>query len=370
MTMGITKRLMTLISSGFVLAAAPGAEGWKPRRAEPSFEPGLQPDSSPPPPGPTEQTDTYLQPPEETSGSKYVAVFVSGAVFASAVAAGLWLLTGLSSSTLPATLKATVARLQPSPPPLAQRATCDVEPVTVAASNADGRFPLQTSGAGLMAADIASLLVIGNEAVAAGRPRDAEAAFLMSCRVADELKGPGSVELADAKYHLGSLYARLALGGTLAAGTDRAELIRRAEPMYLDSLQTSIALQGEAGEKSQLAAQGLARLRQTLAQELNSQTVPVPVATAAPVQAASVPVLATTPVPVPAKVPQREAASVATQPPPARVQPMAVASPAARTVPPVPAPAPEPEVKPVQNKPAGANCPEAVATLGLCNPGR
>ena len=70
-------------------------------------------------------------------------------------------------------MKATVARLQPSAPPLEQRATCNVEPATPVAGEADGRFPLHASVAGLVVADIASLIVIGNEAAATGRPRDA-----------------------------------------------------------------------------------------------------------------------------------------------------------------------------------------------------
>ncbi len=244
-------------------------------------------------------------------------------------------------------MKATVARLQPSAPPLAQRATCNVEPATPAAGEADGRFPLHASVAGLVAADIASLIVIGDEAAATGRPRDAEAAYLMSCRLADKLKGAGSAELADAKYQLGAHYARLALGGGVVSGADRAELLRRAEPLYLDSLQASVALRGEAHEKSQLAAQGLAALRQTAAQGNNVQPAP-----------------ATASAPVPAPAPERVAGPGVSQPPPASARAPAVAAPTARQAPVTDAGPSSP-----QDFPATKACPEAVAALGLCNPG-
>ena len=92
----------------------------------------------------------------------------------------------------------------------------------------------------------------------------------MSYRLADKLKGVGSAESADTKHHLGLHYAGLALAagasGGSTAGTDRAELLRRAEPLYLDSLRTSVAHYGQAHETSQLLAQSLAALRQTLVQ--------------------------------------------------------------------------------------------------------
>ncbi len=256
-------------------------------------------------------------------------VFASGFVLAGVAAAGLWLLAGAGLSSLPGKMKATVARLQPSAPPLAQRATCNVEPATPAAGEADGRFPLHASVAGLVAADIASLIVIGDEAAATGRPRDAEAAYLMSCRLADKLKGAGSAELADAKYQLGAHYARLALGGGVVSGADRAELLRRAEPLYLDSLQASVAL------------------RQTAAQGNNVQPAP-----------------ATASAPVPAPAPERVAGPGVSQPPPASARAPAVAAPTARQAPVTDAGPSSP-----QDFPATKACPEAVAALGLCNPG-
>lgn len=345
--MSITKRLKATIASGFALAAAPQTEGWKPRRpaVSPAFDP--QPASDRPPARAPAAPETKAQSPGGAPAPRDLLVFASGFVLAAAAAAGLWLLAGAGLPSLPGKMKATVARLQPSVP-LEQQATCNVEPATPVTGEADGRFPLHASVTGLVAADIASLIVIGNEAAATGRPRDAESAYLMSCRVADKLKGAGSGELADAKYQLGAHYARLVLGGSVAAGTDRAELLRRAEPMYLDSLHASVALRGEAHEKSQLAAQGLAALRQTAAKGKSAQPAP---ATAS----------ATAALPIPA--PERVTGSGASQQLPASVQ-LPAASPIPR-----PPSMTAAEIQTPQDLPASKPCPDAVAALGLCNPG-
>jgi uncharacterized protein YecT (DUF1311 family) len=113
---------------------------------------------------------------------------------------------------------------------------------------------------------MASFIIVGKEAATAGRPRDAEVAFLMSCRVAEKLKGADSVESADAKYQLAAHYARLALAPGPEAGADRSELLKRADRLYSESSQTYLAKYGQASEKFRFAAEGLASVRQTLAQ--------------------------------------------------------------------------------------------------------
>ena len=157
-----------------------------------------------------------------------------------------------------------------------QLAACPLQPATAIASAKDGQFPLQPGVSGLMAADIASFIVVGKEAAASGRPRDAEIAFLMACQVADKLKGSASVESADARYELGSHYARLGLASSLAAAANRAELLGRAELLYSDSLHTYRLKYGQANEKSLFATQGLASVRQTLAKGDNVQRAPAP----------------------------------------------------------------------------------------------
>ena len=220
-----------------------------------------------------------------------------------------------------------------------------MEPAAAAASEKDGKFPLQAGVEGLIAADITSFIFIGNEAAAAGRPRDAEAAFLMACRVADKLGGAGSVESADAKYQLGSHYARLALGGGVAGESDRVELLKRAEPLYLESLQTSIARYGEAHEKSQQAAKGLAAVRQA------------PPSTPGPAQAQAQ-------IMPPAPAPKLAARVEASEKPPKLAPPVAGAAPGVSPLPPA-----EAQGKNRKRPPAVQQCLPAVATLGLCSPG-
>ncbi|MDB5742542.1 MAG: hypothetical protein JWR68_857 [Polaromonas sp.] len=164
---------------------------------------------------------------------------------------------------------------QPSPSLTAPLASCSLQPLTTVAGEKDGRFPLQSEVDGLTAADAASFIVVGKEAAAAGRTRDAEVAFLMSCRVAQKLKGADSVESASAKYQLGWHYAKVALEGN-AAGASRAEMLKRAEGLYSDSLQTYRTQYGESHEKSRFAAEGLAAVRQRLAQASNTPSVPGP----------------------------------------------------------------------------------------------
>ena len=147
-------------------------------------------------------------------------------------------------------------------PAPSQSAACPLPPAAaaIAAGKKDGQFALQADLSSMAAANIASFIVLGKEAAAAGRPRDAEVAFLMACRVADRLKGGDSVESANAKYQLGWLYARLALEDSASAR--RAELRTRAERLYADSLRTFQAKYGPAHEKTRFAVEGLAALQQ------------------------------------------------------------------------------------------------------------
>ena len=262
--------------------------------------------------------------------------------------AAVWMTRDPALSSVPGKPKTSVAAApQPVAPASQKLATCPLQPAVVMASEQDGQFPLQAEVAGLIAADIATFIVLGKEAAAAGRPRDAEVAFLMSCRVAHKLKGPDSVESADAKYQLGSHYARLALGGGLAAGADRAELLSRAEILYADSLHTYATRYGEADEKSRFAAQGLASVRQTVAQAQKVQPVPEP-----------------PPAPAPAHLPAPDLAS-GTKGPEKPPQPAPPGAGIALTV--SPEPATDATVKIRPDSSAVKKCLPAVATLGLCN---
>ena len=337
--MRITKRLTAIIASGFALAATPEAQAWK---APSPLGPGRPTPSVPPPPQLADPPETAtVKPPPLALSARELLVFASGFALAAVAAVGMWMLPGSDSSPVPGKPKTSVAVAPPLPAALAsgQLATCPTEPAAAPANEKDGQFPLQAGVEGLIAADITSFIVIGNEAAAAGRPRDAEAAFLMACRVADKLGGAGSVESADAKYQLGSHYARLALGGGVAGGADRIELLRRAEPLYLDSLQTSIVHHGEAHEKSRLAAQGLAAVRQTLAPGENVQPTPAPVL-----------------------APELVTGAGGLKKRPELAPPGAAPALTASQLPTTDA-----EVKTRQGLPVVKTCPEAVAALGLCN---
>jgi hypothetical protein len=339
--MTITKRLTALIASGLALAAAPDADAWKPRRSASSHAPDAPATSAPPQPLPDEPKPGIPALPPVALTPRQLAVFASGLLITAAMVAGAWVLWGSDSSLVPRKSKTSVPAPQPAALASGQITACPLQPAAAAAGAKDGHFPLQAGVAGLQAADIASFMVIGKEAAAAGRPRDAEVAFLMACQVADQLKGAGSLESAEARYQLGSHYAQLAQAGRSGAAANRAELLRRAERLYADSLQPYTAHYGQIHEKPQLAAQGLAAVRQQLAQAENVQ--PASVSVAAPQTAPS------------------------TEGPEPRPRP-ALAGPAA-ALSASPLPATDAEVRPRRDRSVLKECPEAVATLGLCNPG-
>lgn len=191
----------------------------------------------------------------------------AGLLLFAMVVAGVWWLVGARPPGKVAALETITSHPPASAQDLQALFTCPLQPAVSAAGDKDGQFPLQPDLAGLSAHEMASFLVIGKEAASAGRPRDAEVAFIMSCRVASQFRGAASVEAADAKYQLASHYAKLAQNQEtrLAAGT-RTERLWRAQLLYADSLNTYRAKFGEAHEKSQFAAEGLAAVRQTLAQ--------------------------------------------------------------------------------------------------------
>ncbi len=208
---------------------------------------------------------------------RQVKVFALGIVIGVIAVSGATMLrrpSGLFSSPVSEMPKASLQTTQSAPSVSEQFAPCPSQPIAPAAGAKDGRFFLQTDLSGNKSTDAASFMVVGKEAAAAGRPRDAEVAFMMSCRVAEKSKGSGSVEAADAKYQLGWHYEWLARDASSAAQADRSELLRRAESLYSDSLKAYRAAYGDVHEKSQFAADGLASVRQILA--LGPTTVPAP----------------------------------------------------------------------------------------------
>jgi len=194
---------------------------------------------------------------------------------------------------------------------------CPLEPAATIAGAKDGRYRMPADLSGYAATDPKVFIAMGTEAAAAGRPHDAEIAYLMACRVADRFQVAGSAAAADARYELAKHY------GTLANASDKGapncgDLLLRAETMYSDSLQLYRASYGADHERSRLAAQGLAGVRQTL-------TAQAGIAPAPPVAAPAVS--------ADAAAPQQEGRVVRTERPASPSVPVVSAKPQARTAP-------------------------------------
>ena len=324
---------------------APGAsallDAWRERESALIHPPDSpKPDSSPLPKssGPS-QPDPFVPRPA-ASDPRRLAAFAPWLV-AIALATGLagWLLLNTKPSDLRGSERPAAARPESAQAAAVSLVMCPAEPVVPVAGDKDGQFPMQADVSGLLAVDIASFVVLSNAASAAGRARDAEVGLLMSCRIADQLKGAASVESADAKYRLGLHYANLSRREGPAAAPNRAELLARAQILLADSLLTYSTRFGDNDDRSQLAASGLASVRQTLAQKPQ----PASVAPAAHVSPG-----------------ENGAAGAAKSPAPSL--PAIAAKPPAS-----PAPAIEAREKTRQAPPATKECPPAVATLGLCD---
>lgn len=182
------------------------------------------------------------------------AIFAAGIALGGVLAAAYLLLQRDDAGEAPAAVTAPAAVAQASRPAPASGG-CGFEPVVQKTSAKDGRVALAAPGTTV--AEVRAAVVQGKEAMASSRDRDAEVAFINACRAAARA-GPGSVDVADAKYQLARHYAALAQEGAAA----REELLRRARPLYEDSLRIYLAGLGNGHEKTRFAAEGLASLRQ------------------------------------------------------------------------------------------------------------
>jgi hypothetical protein len=140
--------------------------------------------------------------------------------------------------------------------PMRQEAPCPGTMTLPASANDDARFELIEARAEHKPADVRAFIVIGQEAAASGRPRDAELAFIMACRVASKA-GTDPVLLADAKYQLARHYTESARGRDPAFAKD---LQRRARVLYGDSLRIYAVRLGNTHEKTTFASNALAAL--------------------------------------------------------------------------------------------------------------
>jgi hypothetical protein len=197
-------------------------------------------------------------------------------------------------------------------------AECPQEAIATVAGIKDGRYRMPADLSGYASTDPQVFMVMGNEAAAAGRVHDAEVAYLMACRVADQYMGAGSAASADARYELARHYGSLANAPGPAAA-NCGDLLLRAEAMYSDSLQLFRANGSAPPEKLRLAEQGLAGVRQMAMAQAGvppaSPAAPAPAtalqraaeASAAPAQ--------------PPSSPAQDAAAARPEPPAARARP-------------------------------------------------
>ena len=156
---------------------------------------------------------------------------------------------------------------------MAVAGNCDMAPVLPHAGSGDGQESLQAKPDAANAGEVASLILRGKEAAAAGRQHDAEVGFLNACRSAAALTDGDPIPLADSMYQLGRLYANAA-----ALGSPQAKpLFQRAERLYSASLEAYRARYGDNGEKTHYAQQGLLTVQQA-----TGGKAPVAIAKAAP----------------------------------------------------------------------------------------
>jgi hypothetical protein len=120
----------------------------------------------------------------------------------------------------------------------------------------DGETQLVPRGTQGPASAVQERIVDGKEALAGGRPRDAEADFMSACRMAQAAGAPAADGQADAAYQLARLYAL-----QLPAAGDRAGPLReRSRTLYTSALSHYRAKLGDEAEKTRFAQAGLAAL--------------------------------------------------------------------------------------------------------------
>lgn len=184
---------------------------------------------------------------------------------------------------------------------------CEMAPVLPSAGNGDGREVLQGKPGAASDGEVASLVLSGKEAAAAGRQRDAEIDFLNACRNAATLKDGDPIPLADAMYQLGRHYANVAALG----GSRNKDLFQRAERLYSASLEGFRARYGEDHEKTKFAREGLITVQQATGGKppaALAKAPPPPPAAPAPAApaveaAASAPAVVTAPAAAPIQAP-------------------------------------------------------------------
>lgn len=223
----------------------------------------------------------------------------------------------------------------------ASQVSCPLRPLLAAVGPKDGQLlpPADVARTGMDEAE--RMLLAGKEAQAAGQVRDAEVAYLTSCRIADARKGAGSVEAANARYQLARHYAGLAAAEGNAPASEREELRRRAKALYEHSLQNFSTALGPAHEKTRFATDGLAALQPAVTQ--GASPAPATAATRSPPAPPTAAAQPPTPAPVPAG-----RSPAAGEPDTARTAQPAASRQATRNAEPATRPQPRPSEPPVR----------------------
>jgi len=191
-------------------------------------------------------------------------VFAAGLLFGVVAGAALVLVAQGPESSHNA-LKAASAQQQ-QPVAAAPLADCGFEPLLAASNDRDGRFRLEDAVTNVASTDIPAYLTVGTGAAAQGRLRDAEVAYITSCRIAARAAGGESAELADAKYHLAQHYVKASASMTAPeVQAARDEALKRAEALFSESIDGYGIKFGVAHEKTAMAAAGLASVKEATA---------------------------------------------------------------------------------------------------------
>jgi hypothetical protein len=141
---------------------------------------------------------------------------------------------------------------------------CAWDALITSGNEKDAQFTLATDVIDKTASDVLAYQSVAADMRNNGRVRDAEVALITSCRIAAQVVGADSGELADAKYQLARHYAMVAAarGAMEPAGKDQ---LARAETLFNESMQLHTARLGSSHEKTRLAAAGVTLAKQAVA---------------------------------------------------------------------------------------------------------
>jgi hypothetical protein len=164
-----------------------------------------------------------------------------------------------SASAQPGTLQA------PGPTSAAAApVSCTFAPLLAQGASNDGQFALQPVRTGQRLSEASAYAAVARETMAEGRPRDAEVALIMACRVAGLAGGTTSPLLGTAMLQLAEHYVDAARRGEPQgpAGAGVEAVLDRAEELLKQSVQVYTASLGRGDPRTREAGERLAELQQ------------------------------------------------------------------------------------------------------------